>query len=74
MSKCASEDMHSWQFMYTLGGTKTLPVAVFGCPCGMAKKVNMRWEFSRVHPDERVKHWKARAESAEQQGEDDEHS
>ena len=57
MSECAYDDMHDWQFMFTLGNTRTLIQAVFGCHCGVAKKVDMRWEFEQLtksnpaHPD-----------------------
>ena len=58
--------------MYLLSETKTLPIAVFGCACSAMKKVSMRWDFAKLHPDERIKHMRARAQSAAQ--EEDEHS
>lgn len=72
MSTCRTDSLHDWQYMYRIGNTKSLPQAVFGCHCGMAKRVDMRWEFGKVHPDERVAHMRARAEIAEENEDEEE--
>ena len=63
MGRCrlANDDPHDWQFMFTLGNSKTLPQAVFGCHCSAMKKVAMRWDFAKLHPDERIEHMRRRA-------------
>ena len=80
MSDCATDDMHMWQFMFTLGNTKTLIEAVFGCHCGKAKKVDMRWEFEQFskahpshpdHPNQRFAERQARAARQEEESGDE---
>lgn len=76
MSRCRlTDDPHAWDFMYLLSDTKTFPIAVWGCACSAMKKVSMKWDFTKLHPDERVKHMRARAgvaaiieESGDEQG------
>ena len=46
------------------------PEAVWLCVCGNMKKVSHHIAGYRQHPDERVKHMKARAESAVNEEED----
>lgn len=68
-----TQDSCDWQLAYIVKDTRLFPEAVWLCACGNMKKVSHHISGYRMHPDERIKHMRARAESAAYVEENDEH-